>query len=177
MYHINDGVVNMNDQKWKDVDENIGKKNYNINEKGQIDRCVNELVVRQYLKLRKFVNVTQLIKVQPENVQKYIEGTYNKAAYIRENFYNVKEDIEEFIIKNKIQKVELYIERGKDVGYSIHEAASDSDEIKLKLIRDIFSLVNDLHHIGVVHTDLKPFNFIWGSRTGNGDKTGDVKRL
>lgn len=26
MYHINDGVVNMNDQKWKDVDENIGKK-------------------------------------------------------------------------------------------------------------------------------------------------------
>lgn len=154
---------------WEDINKKLGKKIYNINDEEQIDSCINELVVRHYLELLNFVNVTKLDKIEPETIKKYIDGTYNDTEYIRNKFEDVKYDIEEFIRNNNINKVELYIERGQDVvAYQIHKISNSNDRNDaLKMVREIFSLVHTMHANFIVHSDLKPHNLMYCTRNGN----------
>lgn len=161
------------DDKTKAVDfDKCGTKTYTMSKDRDVDQtpnCAREVMVRTFLEYKNMSQyVTKLKTIEPDNFFNYILEF--SVEDIQNKFFNVCEKVEKYIRDNGFETITLYIEKGDDerVTEAISEAISDmsnGNESKARnMINDIFTIIDKLHSIGVVHGDIKHGNFIYCHR-------------
>lgn len=163
----------MSEQVWNNETISVdgtrcGTKTYNNlrnRDSDELFYCIRETVVRIFLKgtnTEQFV--TKLEAVRPQKFYDYLLKI--PLEDIQNKFFEVCSDVQRYIISEKIETVELLIEKGEaTVRDVVTNEAFNTDKQKVEsMIQDIFSVLNKLHRVGVVHADIKPENFLFCKR-------------
>lgn len=168
--------MNMNGQSWDNKTQAVdftkcGTKEYDVTDRNEIQNCARECVVRAFLEQKKMAQyVSKLEKIEPADFYNYLQKIPVKD--IQDKFFYICQEVEQYLWDNKkYETVTLYIEKGdaERIVQAIHNNAFNEDESKIEsMIYDIFTVVNALHKVGVVHADIKPENFLY-CRRGNED--------
>ena len=138
-----------------------GKKIYDIRIPEQRKSAVREIMVRKNLVAKRKSCVTGLVGIKPKELAEFLNKMDNDK--IRDNFFNSVKELEKFLDKMEGHTITLQIEMGQtSVAEDMSRLANKFNEIDaIKLIKNIFEQIDEIHSENVLHLDIKPDNMVW----------------
>lgn len=145
-----------------------GKKIYDVRIPEQRESAVCEIIVRKYLVAKRISCVTESVSIKPKEVAEFLNKMDNSK--VRDNFFDACEKLKKFLDDKEVHTITLHIEMGQtSVAEDMSRIANKFDEIDaIKLIKNVFVQINEIHSENALHLDIKPDNMVWskdGKRT------------
>lgn len=169
---------------WDDTDPivNLGKRyGKKIFYTKQIAKfCANEIICRTYLKIIgfRYIADTKDIEVYSEKDEKEAAKTTELTNYlknltdendIKNNFDDIRDNLENTIKELQCEKIIIYIEIGDDIKNNFNIIAENYENNKDEInshIKEVFEMLKALHNLNFLHLDIKPGNFLYAKRDG-----------
>ncbi len=141
-----------------------------------ITACATELLVRWYLKCRKFKYVSELKCTDKDSWLK--RNTGDNGAKISRDFVNTRDELAKNILEHVTSQphIKITMELGRPVdlrNLAVHWK-ENKDQI-YRRIKELFHLLTEAQSVGLVHVDLKISNLLCVTRyTEDGTPQEDV---